>query len=48
LRAENSPESSFYNLWECVKLADLVGLQTANELVLSFLNYSHYCRGPVF
>src|SRR6476469_607911 len=36
------------NLWECVKLADLVGLQTANELVLSFLNYSHYCRGLVF
>ena len=36
------------NLWECVKLADLVGLQTANDLVIPFSNYSHYCRGPVF
>src|ERR1043165_2869312 len=36
------------NLWECVKVADLVGPQTANELILSFLNYSHYFMGPVF
>src|SRR6267154_920343 len=35
-------------LWECVKLAALVALQTANDLVIPFSNYSHYCSVIVF
>jgi len=29
-------------------LAVLVGLQSANELVILFKSYSHYCGGAVF